>query len=134
MWLLRLLNNFAITNIFSPERTSCKNDTPKILALHQHQERRAVNLFTTKKVHHHRHQTSTINIKNLTASMDGEGAVEWTAEMSGHSSRWLETASDLYDQVEFKTDVIFNGPAPEYWVSFVIGGVSGFAMKDETEG
>ncbi len=34
------------------------------------------------------------------------------------------TASDLYDQVSFKTDSLFNEPAPEYWVSFAIGGVS----------
>ena len=39
------------------------------------------------------------------------------------SRRWLETASELYDQVEFKTDALFNQPAPEYWVSFIIGGV-----------
>ena len=58
--------------------------------------------------------------------MDGAEAMEWTAEMSGgHFARWLETASELYDQVAFKTDSVFNEPAPEYWVSFVIGGVSG---------
>lgn len=45
--------------------------------------------------------------------------------------RWLlaqTTASELYDQVTFKTDTLFNQPAPEYWVSFIIGGVSFFVM------
>ena len=42
--------------------------------------------------------------------------------------RWLQTtttltASELYDQVVFKTDALFNQPAPEYWISFIIGGV-----------
>jgi hypothetical protein len=40
------------------------------------------------------------------------------------SSRFLESASELYEQVVFKTDSVFNEPAPEYWVSFLIGGVS----------
>mmetsp|Transcript_3461 Transcript_3461/g.8227 ORF Transcript_3461/g.8227 Transcript_3461/m.8227 type:complete len:503 (-) Transcript_3461:256-1764(-) len=40
-----------------------------------------------------------------------------------HQQRWLEAASELYDQVTFKTDAMFNQPAPEYWVSFIIGGV-----------
>lgn len=37
--------------------------------------------------------------------------------------RRLETASEYYDQVVFNTDAIFNEPAPEYWISFAIGGV-----------
>ena len=60
--------------------------------------------------------------------MDGAEAMEWMdgAEMNGgHVARWLATASELYDQVVFNTNSVFNEPAPEYWVSFVIGGVSG---------
>jgi hypothetical protein len=38
--------------------------------------------------------------------------------------RRLETASDYYDLVVFKTDAVFNEPAPEYWIAFAIGGVS----------
>ena len=51
--------------------------------------------------------------------------MEWTANGGHFAHRWLATASELYDQVVFNTDSIFNEPAPEYWVSFVIGGVSG---------
>jgi hypothetical protein len=60
--------------------------------------------------------------------MDGEEAMERTAGYGhyGHwdIDRWLETASELYDQVEFKTDSLFNRPAPGYKSSFIIGGVS----------
>jgi len=32
-------------------------------------------------------------------------------------------AVDLYEAVEFKTDNIYNRPAPEPWVAFALGGV-----------
>jgi hypothetical protein len=32
-------------------------------------------------------------------------------------------ASDVYDTIVFKTDQIYNEPAPEFYVSFIIGGV-----------
>lgn len=49
-----------------------------------------------------------------------------------HEVRWLQTASELYDQVTFKTDTFFNRPAPEYWVSFIIGVVSAAFSMVET--
>ena len=57
--------------------------------------------------------------------MDGETAMEWNESVGGHFDRFLETAGELYDQVVFNTNSVFNEPAPEYWVSFIIGGVSG---------
>jgi hypothetical protein len=57
--------------------------------------------------------------------MDGQELMEWAAGQDHFQhDRLLATASELYDQVIFKTDSLFNEPAPEYWVSFVIGGVS----------
>jgi hypothetical protein len=53
--------------------------------------------------------------------MDGDMAMRRTA---GVVDRWLKTAVELYDQVEFKTDVLFNRPAPGYKYSFIVGGVS----------
>lgn len=40
-------------------------------------------------------------------------------------TRSLETARDVYDRLYFNTDALFNEPAPDPIVSFVIGGVSG---------
>lgn len=38
--------------------------------------------------------------------------------------RWLtESASDLYDSVEFQSNGLYNEPAPEPWVAFLIGGI-----------
>jgi hypothetical protein len=47
--------------------------------------------------------------------MDGEEA-----------TRFLETAQDIYeDIIAFANpDDLFNNPAPEPWVAFMIGGVS----------
>jgi hypothetical protein len=42
----------------------------------------------------------------------------------GEFTRYLETAAEKYDKVVFKTDAIFNEPAPEPYVAFIIGGVS----------
>lgn len=44
--------------------------------------------------------------------MDGEEA-----------SRFLEAANDLYREIEFSTNSIYNEPAPEAWISFLIGGI-----------
>jgi hypothetical protein len=35
----------------------------------------------------------------------------------------MESASEYYSEVVFRSDAVFNEPAPEYWVSFAIGGV-----------
>jgi hypothetical protein len=45
-------------------------------------------------------------------------------------TRYLKTASEIYDEVIFNTDALFNEPAPEPWVSFMIGGVSHFDCLD----
>jgi hypothetical protein len=45
--------------------------------------------------------------------MDGEEA-----------TRYLATASDVWEDVVFKTDALYNNQAPPPWVSFMIGGVS----------
>ena len=39
-------------------------------------------------------------------------------------ARFFDTAADKYDKVVFKTDSLFNEPAPEPVVAFLIGGVS----------
>jgi hypothetical protein len=44
-------------------------------------------------------------------------------EFEDHASRWLESASDLYDQVVFNTDAVFNKEAPQPWIAFMLGGV-----------
>jgi hypothetical protein len=41
-------------------------------------------------------------------------------------TRFLETAQEIYDKVDFKSDALFNKPAPEPWVAFMIGGVSSY--------
>ena len=46
------------------------------------------------------------------------------ADYLQQGGRWLESAKDLYAQVDFNTDSLFNEPAPEYYVAFIIGGVS----------
>lgn len=40
----------------------------------------------------------------------------------GHRNLIL-TASEIYDKVNFETNGLYNEPAPEPWVAFVIGGV-----------
>lgn len=60
--------------------------------------------------------------KDEVTTMDG------VETMSSTDHRWLETASELYDQVTFKSDALFNEPAPGYQVSFIIGGVSGVSF------
>jgi hypothetical protein len=50
--------------------------------------------------------------------------IDWSTTSNTHNDRLLATASELYDQVTFNTNAFFNEPAPEYWVSFIIGGVS----------
>jgi hypothetical protein len=47
--------------------------------------------------------------------------------MSSPSFRILESASSIYNQIEFKSpDDLFNQPAPEPWVSFLLGGFFSF--------
>jgi hypothetical protein len=38
--------------------------------------------------------------------------------------RWLQTASDAYDQLTFQKNDLYHQKAPEPWISFMIGGVS----------
>jgi hypothetical protein len=40
------------------------------------------------------------------------------------ATRYMLSASEMYDQLEFNTSDLFNEPAPEPWVAFLIGGVS----------
>jgi hypothetical protein len=34
-------------------------------------------------------------------------------------------ASEIYDTINFKTDKLYNEPAPEPWIAFMIGGIFG---------
>jgi hypothetical protein len=45
--------------------------------------------------------------------MDGEEA-----------TRYLAKTSDVWEDIIFKTDAVYNNQAPAPWVSFMIGGVS----------
>ena len=39
--------------------------------------------------------------------------------------RWLETASELYNDLTFKSpNDVYNYKAPDPWVAFMLGGVS----------
>jgi hypothetical protein len=68
--------------------------------------------------------------------MDGEEVIEKTDGYGYYLDvdRWLETASELYDQVDFKTDALFNKPAPGYKSSFIVGGVSFWTTINVVDG
>ena len=74
------------------------------------------------------------SLEQLDAMVIDDNNMMTTTTTTTTSDRWLETASELYDQVVFNTDAIFNQPAPEYWVSFIIGGVRirMFTMRMDT--
>jgi hypothetical protein len=47
------------------------------------------------------------------------------------ASRQLQTASELYAAIdEFKSDQLFNLPAPDPWISFSIGSVSLIVVRE----
>jgi hypothetical protein len=59
--------------------------------------------------------------------MDGDE--QFVSNFDGEAgTRFLETAKEIYDQLEFKSDSLFNEPAPEPWVAFLIGGVSSYFL------
>jgi hypothetical protein len=35
-------------------------------------------------------------------------------------------ASEIYETIDFNTDKLYNQPAPEPWISFMIGAILGF--------
>ena len=38
--------------------------------------------------------------------------------------RWLQPASEAYDQLTFQKNDLYHQKAPDAWISFMIGGVS----------
>lgn len=47
-----------------------------------------------------------------------------SSSSASFSERFLQRASDRYDEITFATDALYNGPAPEPWVAFMMGAVS----------
>ena len=51
--------------------------------------------------------------------------------MFDFASRQLQTAAELYTTIdEFKSDQLFNLPAPDPWISFTIGSVSLIVVRE----
>ena len=45
---------------------------------------------------------------------------------NGETSRYVPSASEIYDQIDFNTQSVFNKPSPAPWVAFLIGAVSSY--------
>ncbi len=53
-----------------------------------------------------------------------ENAAAAAAASSATVPRWLQPASEAYDQLTFEKNDLYHQKAPDAWISFMIGGVS----------